>query len=617
MNNQMKQAILISLLFAAAASAETTVYPEPDERIPSKGNTIYHIDPVCGDDANPGLGKDKPWKTFHPVNRIILASGDRVEINPGRFDHTLSLAGSGSNGSPIEVRFAPGRYDFDPVNTRREAYQISNTNSDPEGLKAVGLHIKGAKHLRISGPAAVIHARGKMMHVCIDGGEHVTIDGLAFDYQRPTVSEFKVTKTENDVAEFTIHNDSTYRIENESIVWQGEGWTETGGLGQELDPETGLVHRLRDPLAGLKLEETKPFHIRAQGKHRLKTGRIYQVRNPFRDYCGVFVRNSRNITWHNVHFRFMHGMGIVSQFSENLTFDGVRIAPDPASGRTTAAWADCIQASGCRGKVLVKDCVFSGAHDDAINIHGTYLQMAERLSDHQIRVCFMHPQTFGFMAFNPGDEIEFLHSNSMATYGSNRIAEARMEDPKTLLLTLEQPVPEKTAINDVIENVTWTPEAEIRDCKVMHIPTRGFLITTRRKVLVENNDFIATNMSAIQVDSDARSWFESGCVRDMTIRGNRFLLCGDPVIEIHPRNSIPNPEVHRNIHIENNFFHLRGSTAVAAKSTTGLRVSGNKIVVEKESDDARLFQTSDCADVFIQNPPIQIDRKTQPSSDDP
>ena len=36
----------------------------------------------------------------------------------------------------------------------------------------------------------------------------------------------------------------------------------------------------------------------------------------------------------------MHGMGLINQFSENLTFDTVAIAPDPASGRTTAAWAD-------------------------------------------------------------------------------------------------------------------------------------------------------------------------------------------------------------------------------------------------------------------------------------
>ena len=261
--------LLIALARLCLAENNATARP-----INSPGNTTYHIDPVRGDDANPGLTKDQPWKTFHPANRISLAPGDTVEVNPGSFDHTLSLSGVGSFENPIEVRFVPGRYDFYPVNARREAYQISNTNEDPEGLKAVGLHILGAKHLHISGSGAMIHARGKMIHVCIDGSDNVTIDGLAFDYQRPTVSEFKVTAVGGDFADLTIHKDSTYKIEKESIVWQGEGWTETGGLGQELDPESGRVHRLRDPLAGLKCVETEPFHIRATGKHRLKLGRV-------------------------------------------------------------------------------------------------------------------------------------------------------------------------------------------------------------------------------------------------------------------------------------------------------------------------------------------------------
>lgn len=606
MKNPMKQIILSTFLCALTVAGEATGYPEPGERVPSIGNTTYHIDPVRGDDANPGLSKDQPWKTFHPVNRIYLAPGDHVEVNPGRFDHTLSLAGSGSAEQPIDVRFAPGRYDFDPTNARREAYQISNTNADPEGLKAVGLHLLGIKHLRITGPGAVIHARGKMMHVCIDGGEDITIDDLEFDYQRPTVSEFKVTAAGDGFAEFTIHKDSAYSIGNGSIIWQGEGWTETGGLGQELDPEIGRVHRLRDPLAGLRLLERQPFHIRAHGKHRLKAGRIYQIRNPFRDYCGAFVRNSRDITWQNVHFRFIHGMGIVSQFSENLTFEGVRIAPDPESGRTTAAWADCIQASGCRGKVLVRNCVFSGAHDDAINIHGTHLRIVETIPDRrEIKIRFVHDQTFGFNAFLPGDEVEFVRWDSLVTYAPNRVTKGELLDPKTMLLRLENPLPDDIRENDVLENVTWTPEVEIRGCKVMHIPTRGFLITTRRPVLVEDNDFHATQMSAILIENDASGWFESGCVRDMLIRNNRFHRCGEPVIHINPRNSVANPQVHRNIRIENNQFHLLGQTAIAAKSTTGLRITGNRFFYPSQAEHPKLIQTSDCEDTLIQNPPIE------------
>ena len=249
-----------------------------------------------------------------------------------------------------------------------------------------------------------------MIECCIDGCEDISVSGLTFDYQRPTVSEFRVAAAGPTVMSISrIHTDSRYKIADGGIVWQGEGWTETTGLAQELDPETGRVHRLRDPLMGLRLEELKPFLVRAHGKSGMKPGLDLSNPDTFRDYCGVFTRRSRDITWKDVSFRFLHGMGLVSQFSENLTFDSVTIAPDPASGRTTAAWADCLHVSGCRGKVLVRDCVFSGAHDDAINVHGTYLRVVGRPAADQIRLRFMQPQTFGFLAFNPGDEVEFVH----------------------------------------------------------------------------------------------------------------------------------------------------------------------------------------------------------------
>ena len=589
--------LVLTGIFAAAASAA----PATPARSTSPGGTTYHIDPVSGDDAHTGLTKDRPWKTFHPANRLTLAPGDHIEVRPGRFDHSLSLTGSGTAEKPVTVRFAAGRYDFDPLHAHREAYQISNTNSDPDTPKAVGLHLKDAKHLRITGPGAVIHARGKMIHVCIDACQHITLDGLSFDYHRPTVSEFTVTATGDDFADLHIHKDSSYAIQGGALVWQGEGWTESGGLGQELDPATGRVHRMRDPLAGLRFTETKPYHLRASGRHRLKAGHIYQLRNPFRDCCGAFTRHSRDITWKNVHFRFIHGMGLINQFSENLTFDSIRIAPDPDSGRTTAAWADCIQASGCRGRFVVKNSLFSGAHDDAINIHGTHLRIVESHPDRrEVKLRFIHDQTFGFPAFLAGDDVEFARWDSLANYGPNRVAGSVLLDPKTMLLTLENPLPPDIRENDVMENVTWTPEVGIRGCTVRHIPTRGFLCTTRRPVLIEDNDFHATHMPAILIENDANGWFESGPVRDMLIRNNRFHQCGEPAIHINPRNSVPNNSVHRNIRIENNTFHLRGKSAIGAKSTSGLRITGNSIHSPQPVGNNSWLHTTDCSDVTVE-----------------
>ena len=91
-------------------------------------------------------------------------------------------------------------------------------------------------------------------------------------------------------------------------------------------------------------------------------------------------------------------------------------------------------------------------------------------------------------------------------------------------------------------------------------------------MLVEGNPFNRCSMPAILVEDDAEGWFESGPVRDMTIRDNSFIGCG---IAISPQNkSVKADEpVHENIRIEGNFFDGSG---ISAKSVRGLTIVGNR-----------------------------------------
>lgn len=579
----------------------------------SSGNTTYYINPVDGDDSNSGLKAVRAWRTFTQINSMQLSAGDRVEItSPGSFDQSLILSGAGTVEKPVSVHFAAGRYNFFTDNIYRNKYNISNTNGSPDSLKAVGILIKHAKNFEISGEGAEIVYHGKMIEVCIDSSENVSIADLSFDYNRPTVSEFKVVDVGDRYADLQIHKDSKYKIAYRNIFWYGDGWTyNTRILAQELNLETNDVKRLWNPIEYMEFEELKSGLVRANGSHKLKKDHVYQLREVYRDYAAVFTRRSKNIIWENVNFYFLHGMGLVSQFSENLTYDSVSIAPDSANGRTTAAWADMLHISGCKGKVLVKDCIFKGAHDDAINIHGTYMQIAEKISDKQIKLRFMHKQTYGFMGVNPGDEIEFVDSESYASHGMNKVKDAKMLNPKEILVTLEKSVPQKVELEDVIENVTWTPEVEIRGCHVSWIPTRGFLLATRKKILVEENEFLATHMGAILVGIDANNWYESGFVRDMTIRNNKFISCAEPVIQIEPRNKKANTSVHQNISIENNKFMLRNKLIFKAKSTKNISIEGNTIFSEKKLNNEMIVETDDCTGLKMGENQFTINRQDQ------
>jgi hypothetical protein len=191
----------------------------------SPGNTTYYINPADGDDENSGVKVKKAWRTFSQINKMQLAAGDCLEIlSSGSFDQSLILSGAGTAEEPVRVHFAHGQYDFYPDNAYKNNYQISNTTGVYNNTQAVGILVKEAKHFNISGEGATVMYHDKMIEMCIDSCENIAVSGLCFDYQRPTVSEYKVTDAGEDFVEMQIHKDSKYRVEDGKIIWYGERW---------------------------------------------------------------------------------------------------------------------------------------------------------------------------------------------------------------------------------------------------------------------------------------------------------------------------------------------------------------------------------------------------------
>ena len=186
----------------------------------SPGNTTYFVNPVNGNDDNSGLTEDQAWRTFSNINKMQFSPGDNIMITAaGQFNQTLILKGKGTVNNPVNVHFAPGNYDFFPDSLHRKKYNITNTNDSPDSLKAIGILLEHAKNFKISGAGAEVICRGKMIEVCIDSCENVSIADLHFDYHRPTVSEFTVIAAGDDYADIQIHKDSEYQIENGAIKW--------------------------------------------------------------------------------------------------------------------------------------------------------------------------------------------------------------------------------------------------------------------------------------------------------------------------------------------------------------------------------------------------------------
>jgi hypothetical protein len=599
------------------ASPVANVKQQPDDRKRSPGGTSYYIDPLKGNDSNSGKNKQTPWKSFARANKLLFTAGDRlVVLSPGRFENSLMIRAIGTAKHPVRIVFAPGRYDFYDTDAYRTELNISNTNDVPHGKKAIALFISGSKYVTINATGARMVLHAKMIETCIDKSENITLNGMSYDYNTPTVSEFKVTGLHDNYADLLVNKDTHYSIKDSLLSWEGDGWQyKLSWYWQEFDPATAYVTRTGLSFNKARFAEIadKQLRVYFPSNPGFKLGYIYQTRDVTRDCAGIFLQRSKNIELKKVRIYFMHGMGIVSQFCQNITMDAVVVKPDEASGRTCAAWADILHFSNCKGLIEIKNSYLSAANDDAINIHGVHLRIVGQPEQNQLKLRFMHGQTYGFNAYVAGDSIELVHGNSLLTFAKNVVSTAVMLNEKEILLTLKHPVTAVLQNDDAVENTTWTPSVKIHHNTITSIPTRGILITTRRKAIIENNDILRTSSAGVLVEDDAESWYESGPVRDLTIRNNNFFECGEPVISIHPENTINKGAVHQNIKITGNSFTLNGSRALAAKGVANIQFTDNKIKLFTENATRSLTDIRDCTGISLgNNTIINIKRPTLP-----
>lgn len=556
--------ILIAAAIAAAQPPASSV--QPVLRI-SPGNALYTVDPAKGED----MGK---------IDAIRLAPGDRVVIKPGVYHESLVLHAVGTRERPVVVEFSPGRVELRADRAIRRCYFVSNSADAPLEPRPIGILLKDCRHVQLTGgKAAEIVYGDRMTYFINDHSQDITWSGLSFDMVRPTVSEFRVLDSAPGWSVIQIAEGSSYQFKNGKLAWTGD--LGSGGvMVQQATLADGRCWRVGinwNPFAlAQSLEDlgAGKFKLIFKNNYRLQAGSQFQFRCIRRDNTSAVNTRCKDIVIRDCNFHSLPGMGLVSQFTTNITYERVNVVPPPGTIRTCPAWADCFHFSGCRGDVVVNSCRFSGTQDDAINIHGTHLRLIQKTGSRRVLVRFMQPQTYGIAAFEPGDRVEFINHQTLRGYAANTVTALERKTDKDWLLTLANPVAD-FGKDDVVDNLTWYPDVTIRNCTVAMDSCRGFLITTRGKAIIEGCTFTRTHMSAILVEDDAEGWFESGPIRDLTLRGNHFIQCGNPVVWVHPHNHNNDPAlpVHQNIRIENNIFDGGG---ISATSVQGLTVVGNR-----------------------------------------
>lgn len=513
-------------------------------------------------------------------------------------------------GEKVILRFPEGRYEFHEKGAAVREYYISN--HDQTNPKKVGIALEDMKNLTLDGQGSEFVFHGRMLPVSLLRSENCLLKNFSIDFENPHIAQVKIV--ENDPQDGIVFEPAPwvdYRIAKDSIFEAyGEGWTMRHSWGIAFDGDTKhLVYNTSDigcPTKGAS--EVAPRRIHAPGwkDARLVPGTVVAMRGWGRPTPGIFLSHDVNTTIENVKVHYAEGMGLLAQLCENIALEkfGVCLKGD-ADPRYFTTQADATHFSGCKGKIVSCNGLYEGMMDDAINVHGTYLKVVKRVDDRTLVGRYMHGQSWGFEWGCPGDEVQFIRSNTMELVGKqNKIISIRpydkeqTEGAREFLITFQEPVDQ--VINEQsgfgIENLTWTPEVLFSGNVIRNNRARGSLFSTPRKTIVENNLFDHTSGAAILLCGDCNGWFETGACRHVIIRKNRFVNAltnlfqfTNAVISIYPE--IPDLKGQQQyfhggpeggIVIEDNEFETFDAPILYAKSVDGLVFRNNTIKLNTE-----------------------------------
>ena len=498
--------------------------------------------------------------------------------------------------------FESGEYDFFPENANQKVYYISN--HDQHNPKLVAVALEGAKNLTLKcteGGQADFYMNGRMLPVAMVDCENCRLESIGIDTRVPQITQVEIVEndSENGYITYRIAPYVNYKIVDGNLVVYGRNWEHTPRYGIAFDgKKRNIIYRTSDIWVAAKdVEEIAPRLIRAPWRdQRLVKGSVIAMRPDVRPTPGIFLYGCKDTHIENTTVYYAEGMGLLAQICDNIYLDHFNVALRDGE-RYFTTQADATHFSACKGKIISKNGLYESMMDDAINVHGTYLRVTQRLDSHTLVGRYMHPQAYGFYWGGAGDKVQLINSDLMEIVAQNTIVEITPHDKEVLdgskefKIRFKEPLPEDVANGKYgIENLEWTPEVLFAGNTIRNNRARGTLFSTPKRTVVENNIFDHTSGAAILLCGDCNGWFETGACRDVVIRNNRFynsltnmFQFTDGIISIYP--VIPDLKAQtkyfhggegRGVVIENNIFETFDNPLVYAKSLDGLVFRGNK-----------------------------------------
>ena len=509
-------------------------------------------------------------------------------------DSLLSCLARAREGDRVLI--PPAVYGFHPRRAHR--FSCSLSNSDPAPELCAGILLKGKKDLILDGQGSVLLCHGQISPIALLGCRNLTLQNFILDWDIPLTAEGRITASGEDHTDVQVDPGKfPFHIQEQTLYFDGGDWSQKLNFWghTEFDPVRDCLAPDRGDRFPPSTQQLLPDgQIRFTGDFRGKEptpGNILVLRHGHRIHPGILIHDCRKITLQNIRIHGSGGLGILAQFSKDLTFSHVDLVPNREKGRFYAGvHDDGIHLSGNSGEICIENCSFSGLMDDPINIHGIAVKLKKQLTDDTVLGSFMHPQSRGHLLWaRPGDLTALLDGNTMEELCRLTVQNYRLLNDTDFEITFGEPLtglPFQSCSSFSLENLSSCPHVICRGNFFGPCRARGLLVTTPGKVLIADNVFRSSG-AAIRIAGDVCTWYESGRCRDVTIEHNLFTeTClsnayqgGQAVISISPELPGPDPRFpcHQNIRIRENIFRSSTPHILYALCTEDLLFCHNRI----------------------------------------
>jgi len=477
------------------------------------------------------------------------------------------------------------------------------------------LAFKQLSGFELNGNGAQLINTTRSQTLQISASNRVTIRDLAIDYDPLPFTQGTITAFDKTATQITVKVDPFYPDDAPFLA------SITDGFFKVMDRATkALKPGARDFLTPAKVEKISEGMIRVHlrwgandcfpSQLPVAVGDVIVIANG--SAHAIVVDGSAATSFIDVKLFASPGMGLLENGGAgSMMLQKVSIVPGP---RPKGATTDRLVSTNSDGSHFItvergptmEDCTFANTSDDAVNVHGFYHYVIDKVGPQHYRLT---PKWDIGLAV--GDEIESCDHQTFRSLGRTKIAQFskrhapelkakiaalwKNKSPTTqpdliYEIVLQQDLPLK--VGDAVTSLSRIGAGTTIRRSSFH--ACGRVLMKAPNTTVEDCQFAYSSSNALQAGSDIGFWSESGFAENLVFRNNHFTHCiiganaltagsgalGTIYVGMVAPDSVKgfaNNFQNRNVTIEGNYIDDSYGYGIFVSNADGVKISGNVI----------------------------------------